>query len=424
MALTVAGCSGGGADDPPRTTAPPSSAPRTNAPRTSAASSTPAPAIAYSAALGSARGPCQVDLPKGWATALDRARLWSGRTSTHVTGVPMPDGDTVLAEDDTRSTSTITLRGTDRRATRTVATIAREHGQGSMGDSAADDRHVAFVYSTVDGQGAQNAWRLYLWDRSTRPARAVAANPTDGSGRPLAGGFVHPLLTGTALFWIQAARNSTGDAIGTAGSALMRYDFASRRTSVVHSGLVTSLLAYRGQILVTAVGKDRAPGASGNPPLTVRAFDATTGREGTPPAGLTAGADEPDWFVTNGDLIVWNTTQGALRGWRPAWGRSRTLVPEFGSWRAAARTDPPMDFPGYPRLLGPLLAWNATATFVLDLRSDSFVQLTTHHGGLEASGTRLAMWQYTKDAPPTYGAGLNTQQWVLDTARLPALPGC
>lgn len=358
---------------------------------------------------------------------MQKGVLWPDATLSHFSGVPLPDDDAVLSEEDNAGTATITLRGRDHRLVASIAQINRPVGHGSMVDAVADARHVAFIYSLSDDEQAQNHWDLYLWDRRSGTLTVVSHNPTNAKGDPLPGGWVHPVLTNSALFWIEAADNAVGRAIGAAGSALMRYDFGTDATTTVTSGLVTALVAYRGRILVTAVpsGPLTAPSQnSPNPAQVVRAFDEITGAESPAPAGITAGPEQPDWFSTDGDLLVWNTSAGKVRAWRPSWGASIDLLPDFGTWHAGTKLNPPVGYPGYPRIVGHFLAWLSGQTYVLDLHTNSFVRLTSNNGGLEASGTRLEFLQYVHSTKPAIGQGLEFTQWVLDMATLPDLPRC
>jgi hypothetical protein len=419
LVLVISGCSGQAPS--------PAGAPEPNA--GAAKPNAGAAAIDGGAALGAAGGPCRTTPPASWQAAISRGRLWQNRVDRGITLAPSPDAAVVLHEANSDTAAHFTMMGADQRVVEELGTVPRPAGSlGGASFTAVDADHVAIAYLRDGGEHAADDWDLYLADRHRHTFTRIAGNPSDAAGKPLSGGWVHPVLTPKYLYWIQAAPDPAGYTAGHVGSALEQYSFATGRTRTLYSGLVESLVAYGNQILFTAVpaGSPQAPvPASGHRPEIVRAIDQDSGVEAAPPVGITAGADGADFMVSEGDLVVWNTSDGGVRGWRPAWRRSVDLVPPFSHWAEAARSVPAMGYPSMPRLSGPYLVWNSGLTYVMDLRTNAFTQLTTHHGAQDVSGGALAFWEYTQDSRPAAPeTGIQYSQYVVDIAALPGLPAC
>lgn len=320
----------------------------------------------------------------------------------------------------------LTILGKDRTVLANVGTIPVKDPsqQGGIAYSWADTERVVFAYSDSTGEQAQNTWTLYSWNVAGGPLTAIAHNPTDASGHPYGGGWIHPYVTGDRLYWIQATASVPGYPDLPSGSELMQHDFTTGRTSVLYSGLTEAYVVYHQDILFTALpqtpnGK-RDP-LTGKPIEVMRAIETVTGQAVAPPGGITAATDHPDFIVTNGDLIVWDTGNGGLRGWRPSWGKSIDVLPgldqRIAKW-------PDSDSPNAPRLWGPYLLWQAPQTYLLDLRTNTFTRLNTHRGSSEMDGSLLSIWQYTEDKKPTDFKALHGMQYAIDLAKLPGPLQC
>jgi len=369
--------------------------------------------------------PCPVALPASWQHALDAGTLWHDADDQLPAGLPVTtaNGTGVLHQQATPTSVRISVLGTGRRELATVGTLpiaAAE--QGGISYASSDAHQLAFVYNLGTGEDQQNRWRLYLWDAGSGQLRVVATNPTGAGGTPVRGGWVHPLLAGGHLYWIQATPSVAGHPGLSPGSELRQYDLATGRTRTLYSGLTQSYLVYGDTVFFTALAGSGAPNPDGTPPLVLRAVVARTGAPAPVPAGLDAARDRPDFMVTDGDLVVWDTSDGGLRGWRPSWQRTVTLFPDLQQQRPAALAD--LGQPAMPRIYGHFLVWSDRQTYLLDLRTDSFVRLTPNHGVEDLAGSRLAMWQYATDGRPAAPGHLTGTAYLLDLAALPGLPGC
>ncbi len=371
--------------------------------------------------------PCQQSLPATWKAALRQGLLWPSAKDQLPTNQPVrtPRGVGVLAQHASPAGVEFTILGRDRAVLSTVGTIPLTDPaqQGGIAYSWADDTHLVFIYN-VQGEQAQDVWWLYSWPLAGGPLTLISRNPTGPGGRPINGGWVHPFVDGDTLYWIQATLPPKGFPTLPAGSELMQYHYSTKRTRVLYRGLTTAFVVYHGRILftglpLTAGGKiDRM---TGNPLLIMHAVDTRTGRAVPVPAGISAGTDFAYWIVTNGDLIAWDTDDNSLRAWRPEWGKSITLFPGLSHKRPKSFADIEG---GNPRLWGPYLIWSDHYAWVLDLRTDAFVQLNVHPSASEVHGSLVSIWQQLDDIVQRPGKLYPEQAMVLDLATLPGLPAC
>ena len=312
-------------------------------------------------------------------------------------------------------TAHIALVGADQRVVEDIGDVPHPPG-AQFTYAAITDRYVAFIYVLTNGQLAQALWNLYLFDRRSHRLTLVAHNPTDKNGNPLPSNWVSPTLAGRYLFWIQGAR--TGLPWG--GSEIRRYDLTTGRTRTMYRGLANVLAPYRHDVVFTAVDP-HAPRNLANPPMIMAAFDPVTGHPDTAPAGITAAADGAFALQSSGGTLIWNTADAALKGWNARWGRSITLFPSFSDWPLGARLQ--MSGPGSPRIYHQYVAMYSGNDYVLDLKTNSFVQLTRNAGGEDMSGPALAIEQYTNPGRPARYHYI-FDQTVLRLDQLPDLHPC
>jgi len=310
------------------------------------------------------------------------------------------------------------LVGRNQRVVEDIGTVPHPKGAQFTFPSITD-RYVAFVYELTDGsdgRNAQDVWQLYLFDRMRHRLTRVASYPRDEHGQPLQSGWVDPILTDRYLYWLQGAQ--TGLPWG--GSEVEQYDLATGKTRTLYRGLATALGVVGRRVIYVAV-KPHASRKSTDPPMVVAAADQVTGRPVTAPPGITAAADGANYFRSSGGTLIWDTSDGALRGWNAQWGRSITLMPGNSSSQTGKLH---ISGAGYPRIHGRFVAVDERQEDVLDLKTNSFVEVTTHAGGGDLSGSRLAIEQYASAKKPAFGGPYYTDQTVLDLAKLPDLPRC
>lgn len=362
--------------------------------------------------------PCLVPLPAAWQQALHDGQLWNGVADQLPSGVPVQVGSQsgVLHQQAGPTGVQVSVLGRNRQPLAQLGSIpARPDQQGGISYASSDAGRIAFVYNLATGEDQQDTWKLYLWSRGR--LQVVAGNPVTATGLAVRGGWVHPLLHGQFLYWIEAV---PGSSTTTPGSRLEQYDLTTGRIRTLYSGLTQSYVAYQDEVLFTAA--TGAHNGDGTPKFELRAVSAATGRPAAPPAGLAAAADLPDFIVGDGDLLVWDTTAGGLKAWRPSWQKSLSLFPDLSQVRPAAWAE--MGQPAMPRLWGNYLIWSDKQTYVLDLRTNSFVQLTANHGTEDLAGSQLGLWEYTTDSRPSAPGQLIGTAYLLDLAQLPQLPGC
>lgn len=368
------------------------------------------------------QAPCVVDLPAAWSASMRGGTLWRAVWDHHPTGAPAPDGAGVLYQADSGTVSHVAIIGRDHKTVADIGTIPNPLRQGQITYNAIDDDYAEFVFAPSNGQEASFRWDIYLWNRRTHRLIQVAHNPVDSSGHALSGGWVQPELTSRYLTWIQASPDSSG----WGGSALMQYSLATGTTRVLYRGLATSFVTYGSAVLLARL----APGAarptpttqSNGPPLRLSAIDSVTGKAVAAPRGLSFAAENPNTVVTNGDLVAWSTDE-VIRAWRPGWHKSITIVPSPDAWPAGQRLN--LSGPTYPRLYRNLLVWNAGATYVLDLSTDTVARLEANPGGDELSGSQLSLEPYT--TATSFDRATERYQFdqvLVDLRGLPALPGC
>jgi hypothetical protein len=363
--------------------------------------------------------PCRVRLPARWQHALAAAALWRGATLPAISGAPVPGYPGVLVGGYTQGATHLEVRGAQGNRLGELGRIRGGPGTGLAADSASG-RHLAVVYQSTVGESAQNSWSLYVWDRASGLTH-VASNPTDRSGRPLPGGYVHPFFAGDEyLYWIQAATVGTRH---VSGSSLRQYDLATGRTRTMFTGLVTAAVAYGHDVLLAgtpAAAIDRV----GNNRLdtTVHAVDQVSGRPVPPPRGLDLDHDGPQQLVTDGDLVAWDTNNAGIRAWRPQWAATRTLFPDY---QHVPRSLAGINYPDNLGIGGHFLVWNGPRDWIMDLRTDSVAAISDRAGQVDLSGNRLMFWQDTARplaagpaGPFTYSASL------LDLDTVPDLPSC
>lgn len=423
VTLAVAGCTSGSATAGPHTSHRPSS------PSGSARTVPESPPATTSGAatfggvpLGGA--PCLVTAPAAWTQAKAAGEIWHAQWAVHSTQAPTPDGSGVLIQRDEESDVHVLIVGKDQQVVDDLGTIPRPSGQLSqLTFDVIDADHVAFVYSLTNGEAAAWKWQLYLWDRHTHRLTQIASNPTDGHGDALHSGWVHPVLTDKYLYWIQAAPDTTG---GWGGSDLMQYTFATGQTRRLYRGLAEALVAYRGLVLFTALAPGAKPPAQTPGQGIPEVVEAVRQGDGTPvsaPKGIDAGKAGADVMETDGDIIVWDGYDGALHAWRPEWGRSVVLVPSFANWPLGQKLG--LSNPTMPRLYGHFVVFSPSGVYVLDLRTNSFAPLTVNPAGEDMSGSWLQLSEFTtKDSYNKQTLEEQSNQYLLNLATLPDLPGC
>lgn len=389
-----------------------------------APTSRPAPPLSDGGVSLGAQAPCYTSLPASWRAALHGSALWVDQWDHLSSGAPTPEGSGVLVEQDTANSATFSIAGRDHRVTEVLGQVPRPNGQGQYSYDAADADHVAFVFNRSQGDDASYQWDLYLYDRQDHRLSAVAHNPTAG-GKPLPGGWVQPVLTHDYLYWIQAGPDDKG----WGGSQLMQYRFADGRTRVLYRGLTEAFTPYGSEILFTALAPGAAnysPSSATDPagaPEVVQAVDQASGQPATPPVGLTAGPDGANTMVSDGDLVVWNTWDGAVHAWRAGWQKTITLIPSFSNWPEAAKLG--LGAPAMPRLSGHFLVWNPSSDYVLDLRTDSFAQLTSQTSTEDVSGNWLSLESYADaHAYDQAQRRIRFDETLMNLSALPDLPGC
>lgn len=401
-------------------TKPSSSTPDTTAPTTTAPSSDgPNGFAAVPGGLPLSGSPCRVALPAPWQHALSASVLWQGATLPAISGTPVPGYPGVLVGSHNGTATSLDVRGRQARKLGDLGQIRGGSGNGLAADSASG-QHLAVVYQSTVGEAAQNRWTLYLWSRASGLKR-VAGNPVDRAGNPLPGGYVHPFFDGDRyLYWIQAATVGTHK---VAGSSLMQYDLSSGRIRTMFSGLVTTAVPYRDDVLLAGTPESDIDRVGNNRlDTTVHAIDQATGAPAPTPAGMVLGHDGPQQMVTDGDLVAWNTNNAGIRAWRPEWGATRTLFPDY---QHVPRNLAGINYPDNLGLGGHFLVWNGPRDWIMDLRTDSVTAISDRAGQVDLSGQRLMFWQDTAKpltagpaGPFTYSASL------LDLDKLPDLPPC
>lgn len=358
-------------------------------------------------------------MPAAWNRAIADATLWRGATLPSISGTPVPGFDGVLVGRHEGTATQLDVLGAHGHTLGTLGTI---HGGPAMGLAAdsATANHLAVVYQSTAGESAQNSWALYVWDRASG-LRRVAENPTDRSGQPLPGGYVHPFFGGDRfLYWIQAA---TVGANHLAGSSLLQYDLTSGRTRTMFTGLVTAAVPYRDEVLLAGTPEDAIDTVGNNRLNTsIHAIDQVSGRPVTRPRGLDLGHDGPLEMVTNGDLVAWDTNNAGIRAWRPGWATTRTVFPDY---QHVPRNLAGISHADNLGISGQFLVWNGPRDWVMDLHTDSVAAISDRAGQVDLSGHRLMFWQDTArplaagpKGPFTYSASL------LDLDTVPDLPGC
>ncbi|CAN5371085.1 hypothetical protein BH10ACT8_BH10ACT8_15130 [soil metagenome] len=373
-----------------------------------------APSVAGGVAL--AHIPCKVTPPVAWKAALTRGVLWRGLTDTEATGAPTPDGSGVLHQTNVGGTAEIALVGTNQRVLQPVATLPRSDG-AQFSYTAVTSHYVAFIYALTNGQAAQSRWDLYLFNRSTGRLSLITHNPRTAAGAALPSDWVRPILTDRYLYWLQGAQ--TGLPWG--GSELQQYDLGTGRIRTLYRGLVSAMVVVGPTVLYTAVPA-HADLKLSDPPMAMAAVAADTGEAVRAPAGITAAADGAFTIVESEGTLVWNTSAGTLRAWRAEWGKSITIVPTADGWPLALKLG--MSGPAYPRIYHQFVVWEPGDTWVLDLKTNSFVILSENGGGEELSGSLLAIEHYSSAVKPTFGGTHVFDQAVLDLASMPDLPAC
>jgi hypothetical protein len=357
-------------------------------------------------------------MPADVRALLRAATLWSDRSVPYVTGVPVAQTGGLLAEIDAPGSATITAVGVNASTLVTLGTVPRPTPSAAMGFQAAEGDLVAFVMDDGAGDTAQNTWAMYAWSSATGVLRKVGQNATYPTGQGLPGGYVRPFFAGPYLYWVQA---SLPPGSKNVGSELVQYDTRSGVRRVVFNGLVTSGTGYHGELLFSAT-TDTGAGPSGYAANTsIHAVDPVTLRPVPVPVGLDLGSDGPYQMVSNGDLVVWDSNAGGLRAWSAELGRTVTVLPKLSDAPAsllnvASAND--LD------ISGRFLAWDdGGPSFLMDLATDSIVQLSTQHGGVESSDSRISFWQFVKPTPPS-GNVDEIAAYSLDAKHLPDLPGC
>jgi hypothetical protein len=417
LLASVASCSPAGHPHPRGRTV--SSFPQSARSATSQGSTTPT-ATPVSRTLPLPSGPpCYVSLPASWARAYARGELWSRVDDRHQTGAPLPDGSGLLYYEDNGKVADFSIIGRGHKIVEQIGAVPNPYDQGQVTYDQINDRYGELVYAPLNGDSASYVWRLYMWERPHGSLRLIATNPTDGSGKPLPGGWVEPQLTDEYITWIQAIPRTSA----TSGSELMQYDIASGKTRVLYRGLVTSFVQYNDTVLYAAVDQGQSPQPGSELSMHLAAVAADTGAPTKPPDGLTFAADSPNTVRTDGTMIVWSTDQ-SIRAWTPSWKQSVTLVPDpTEGWPTATKLQ--LGPPTYPRIFGDYLVWNSNGTYVLDLKNGAFTRLEIAPSGIDMSEAVVSIEQ--NSAGTSYDTTSNTgtyDQHLLNLRDLVELPQC
>ena len=361
------------------------------------------------------RTPCAATPPAAWQAAVAHGTLWKAATETNASGAPTPDEDAVLDQTNIGSTAELALVGTGHHVLQTVATLPNANG-AQFGFTAINASYVAFVYSLTNGQDAQSHWDLYLFNRATGRLSLVTHNPHDAAGTPLPSDWVQPILTDHYLYWLQAAHTAPP----WGGSELQQYNLATGKLRTLYRGLVRAMTVIGHTVLYTAVTAH--PNTTlADPPMTVAALAQDSGLPVNPPAGITAGPDGAFTLQYSAGTLIWNTSAGTLRAWRAEWAKSITIVPTAQDWPLAQKLG--MSGPAYPRIYHQFVIWQPGNTWVLDLKTNSFVVLSTNGGGGDLSGSRMSIEQYTTAVKTTPGHYVFDQA-VFDLSPLPDFAPC
>jgi hypothetical protein len=250
-------------------------------------------------------------------------------------------------------------------------------------EGAFDGRWLVFGVGT--GMQDINSSSLYAWDSQTRAAPTQIAETHDGLMATRA-----PAVHGGRAVWAQ------GDGV------LHIYDLATAKDTTV-PGTKARTVFFTGSWLVWLDGDGEA--------ARLRAIDAGTGTPVALPPALT-GVTSVQYINGGGDTVVWDQFAGGqagrvLMGWHAGWDSARPIVSlSTGSIES-------------PTVGGDLVTFGDTkASFVADLRSGSYAQVTPEYGYAWALSGGLIVEYYTGDKSDPARPSL------VQAAKLPPLPAC
>jgi hypothetical protein len=284
-----------------------------------------------------------------------------------------------------------------------IANIANTYERGHLAYVDYDGRWV--VYSLTFELLSGTEWTMFAWDSQSTAAPHKIADSRWNARMTLFAGGVHQgktiRLTG-----------STSDAPG--GSRAIHdahkihlYDLATGHDQVVWV-VKTAILSrpfFVGNLLVWP--ESDPPGD----PTRLKAYDTVNGTMTNLPDALKTVRDTPS---TAADTKTWawgDATFKQLWVWRTGWAAPKKII-DGGDVASVS-------------LAGDIVTWVGNGVYAADLRSGSYVKLTSRSGFSIAKDTRFEFEYGTRSLRSNYAAEFSPQvSFVVDVNKLPPLPPC
>ncbi|MEU6880589.1 hypothetical protein [Streptomyces sp. NPDC046712] len=327
---------------------------------------------------------CEVRLPAAWSSALEAGELRAPAGERAVLTDTGP-GWTAVQLTGSGQRRAALVRGTD--APRTLLTLADPVEHQLLAADFDGRRWAAFA--VLEGRTLDSPWSLYVWDATTGASRRLAR-----ADRP--GPLPQPVVRDGTVHWAQGVGGGKATVYAAAaGGGAPR----ALRTGVMDAPFAAGdLLVWRESV------------GSGT---RLAAVSLSGARPAALPGPLTALRDIRS-VVSDGRTWAWveGETEPRLMVWRTGDARPAAVV----------TTSPAVDGMDQLRISGRLVTWRTPETsYALDLGSGSYARITPAYGYAQARGGALAV-AYSVGNAKTSGSRPVIQ--VVDTGRLPGLPGC
>jgi hypothetical protein len=344
---------------------------------------------------------CAVPIPESWKSAIASGLVTADGTWTMV-GALAPVGDKIVKE--VLKGSVLHLEvGSPGGKQRFITNIANTYEGGHLPYVDNDGQWV--VYSLTFELLSGTEWTTFAWDSHAAAAPHKIADSRWNARTTL---LVEAVHQGKTIRLTGSASDAPGGS-RTIGDAhkIHLYDLATGHDQVVRV-VKTAILSrpfFGGNLLVWP--ESDPPGD----PTQLKAYDMVNGTMANLPDALKTVRDS---LSIAADTKTWtwgDATFKQLWVWRTDWAAPKKI---FDGGDVA-----------FVSLAGDIVTWVGNGVYAADLRSGSYVKLTSRNGYSIANGTHFEFMYGTRSLKSNYAAEFAPQvSFVVDVSKLPPLPTC
>jgi hypothetical protein len=345
-----------------------------------------------------AREFCLVELPASWQAAFDEDVLTHASDEWPTVILTAPDGSMLVHYGYRGTRHDVRWLPSDGVPV-VVQAFGPDQQEAQVLGADFDGRYVVYTV-TWSFRLFESAWTLYVWDTVEQgEPHEIARSDQTPDGQPVPGPLTYPVIYAGQVAWVQVSADAPEK------SSLYRYHIADGTPEVVAYGGVPGV--YRmGSWLIWP---ERVDDTS-----TLRAISFQTGEPVELPAPLAA-VKNPSYLAFGENVVAW--VERSLRRmwvWHTGW--PEPIV--------AVTSQDETEYLQWVNVSGDIVAWdNQLAQFALDLRTGGYTQVTPEFGSTTAHGGPYLTIGFAPDRSEGKDRA-RSEQTVVDTRDLPALPGC